>query len=116
MTIDQLNDWVDAYIEELQIVRENLVNTFKDTSISLHERWYLLNKVMDVGIYKKVQGWAPTFYTIDDRKLGAKFCEQRYRTISIHELFERFELTAKEEDSLKEEILQKGITGFVYDW
>jgi len=116
MRISDVTELINEHIAETVRIQFVLRQTLINTDIPLEDRWKLFTHATRFNFYRKRDSYVPSFKSISDDDIHDAFCEQRYMTISMERLLERLDLSEVDELKLKEEILQKGITEFVYDW
>lgn len=116
MELVDLMGLVTEYADTRKELCTELRAFFKDVTISLDCRWKLFEHSTRLNVYVRSDWCIPDFKTIPHDMIHRMFWEQRYKTIDIKCLLEVLDLSEEDELKLKEEILQKGITEFVYDW
>lgn len=104
----------------------------KDKSIPLNERWKVFVEASG-GVINKVNSYYMDFQSMTKAGFGGSWYDDfyldRHQTMELTSLVEcledrnnlnsdskRFKMTEEQIEELKEEILQSGYTGFVFDW
>ena len=116
----ELIERVERFNYDREYLVGELIDFFKDNSVSLEERW---------NLFKKSSNLLPEyFYTVDlpeieknDLNYYDDFYYDRYQTVDMVDLLEKIEdypekFTKINVEALKEQILHSGYGSFKFDW
>jgi len=135
-SIDSLNEFIDQFQEAVKLAREKFILVIKDKSIPLGERWELFKKAPTE--LKNNGSWIESFKALNEACGGEvswydDFCKERHETVHLVDLVSDVEWCIENDqvdrgyckaffdkpellDKFKEEILEKNIESFEYDW
>ena len=110
--------------EQLNILKDKIADVLKDKSISLTQRWDFFAELPDyLGNH---ESWIQHFDSLGDISWYDDFGKDRYALVRMKDVVESMEddIEYREEQgypqydiaALKEEILERNIVSFVFDW
>jgi hypothetical protein len=135
-SIDSLNEFIEEFQIAVRVAKDNFKTVIKDKSIPLKERWELFVKAPTE--LREKDNWIQSFKALDEA-LGSQvswyddFNRERHETVYLLDIVsdleylikdcelcsKRFEVFVNKPellDQYKEEILEKNIESFEYDW
>lgn len=116
--IDELYDAIKKMKSIQEAVKNYIVKAIKNKSIDLETRWELF---VDNKKLFPIKSFLIHYLELDTHGVNYydDFGYERYQTIDVEELVELIEEGVMEGidlNILKEEIMEKGHSGFIFDW
>lgn len=121
MTIDNIDEMYEA-LKKFKILEKELkeycLNYLKNKNLPLEDRWNLF--VENKNLFP-VNNWIMYFKELDSNNIEyyEYFGFEKYQTVSLVELVDLVDGAGCSDvnlDELKEDILEKGYSAFIFDW